>query len=79
MKMEPIKCSETSAFSAQTPGRYPKEKALHMKHGESLKSRTCKHTQFLTANLLIVGDKSFWKNDFFQYFIRQSGTLEMRL
>jgi len=39
MKMEPIKCSETSAFSTQTPGRYPKENALHTKHGESLKSR----------------------------------------
>jgi len=39
MKMEPIKCSETSAFSTQTPGRCPKENALHIKHGESLKSR----------------------------------------
>jgi len=39
MKMEPIKCSETSAFSTQTPGRCPKEDALHIKHGESLKSR----------------------------------------
>ena len=38
MKMEPIKCSETSAFSTRTPGRYPKENALHIKHGESLKS-----------------------------------------
>ena len=28
MKMEPIECSETSAFSTQTPGRYPKENAL---------------------------------------------------
>ena len=39
MKMEPIKRSETSAISTQTPGRYPKENALHIKHGESLKSR----------------------------------------
>jgi len=37
--MEPIKCSETSAFSTRTPGRYPKENALHIKHSESLKSR----------------------------------------
>jgi len=31
MKMERIECSETSAFSTQTPGRYPKEKALREK------------------------------------------------
>jgi len=39
MKMEMIECSETSAISTQTPGRYPKENTLHIKHGESLKSR----------------------------------------
>ena len=39
MKMEPTECSETSAFSTQAPGKYPKENALHTKHGESLKSR----------------------------------------
>ena len=39
MKMEPTESSETSAFSTRTPGRYPKENALHIKHGESLKSR----------------------------------------
>ena len=39
MKMEPTESSETSAFSTRTPGRYPKEDALHIKHGESLKSR----------------------------------------
>ena len=38
MKMEPIGGSETSAFSTQTPGRYPKENALHIEHGKSLKS-----------------------------------------
>ena len=27
------------ALSTQTPGRHPKENALHIKHGESLKSR----------------------------------------
>jgi len=31
MKMEPIKCSVTSAFNTQTPGRYPKGNALHSK------------------------------------------------
>jgi hypothetical protein len=30
MKMEPTESSETSAFSTWTPGRYPKENALHM-------------------------------------------------
>ena len=30
MKMEPIECSETSAFSIQTPGRYSKGNALLM-------------------------------------------------
>jgi len=39
MKMEPIECSETSAISTQTQGKYPKENTLHLKHGESLKSR----------------------------------------
>jgi len=38
--MEPTESSETSAFSTRTPGRYPKENALHIKHGESLKSRS---------------------------------------
>jgi hypothetical protein len=37
--MEPIECSETSAFKPQTPGKYPKENILHKEHGESLKSR----------------------------------------
>ena len=27
-KMEPIECSETSAFKPQTPGKYPKENIL---------------------------------------------------
>jgi len=30
MKMEPTESSETSAFSTRTPGRYPKENALHL-------------------------------------------------
>ena len=38
MKMEPTESSETSAFSTQTPGKFPKENALHIKHSESLKS-----------------------------------------
>ena len=42
MKMEPTESSETSAFNTRTPGRYPKENALHIKHGESLKSRIFK-------------------------------------
>jgi hypothetical protein len=38
-KMELIEGSETSAISNQTPGKHPKENILHVKHGESLKSR----------------------------------------
>jgi len=30
--MEPTESSETSAFSTRTPGRYPKENALHKLH-----------------------------------------------
>jgi len=39
LKMEQIKCSETSAFNNQTPGKYPKDYTQYSKHGESLKSR----------------------------------------
>jgi len=39
LKMEPIESSETSAIRNQTPGNYPKESIIHIKHGESLKSR----------------------------------------
>jgi len=39
MKLELIKCSETSAIRTQTPGNYPKENNSHIEHGESLKSR----------------------------------------
>jgi hypothetical protein len=38
-KMEPTEGSETSAISNQTPGKHPKENILHVKRGESLKSR----------------------------------------
>jgi hypothetical protein len=37
--MEMIEGSETSAISNQTQGKHPKENILHVKHGESLKSR----------------------------------------
>ena len=37
--MEQIKCSETSAFNNQTPGKYPKDYTQYSKYGESLKSR----------------------------------------
>jgi len=39
LKMEQIKCSETSAFNNQTPGKCPKDDTQYSKHGESLKSR----------------------------------------
>jgi hypothetical protein len=37
--MELIEVSETSAISNQMPWKHPKENLLHVKHGESLKSR----------------------------------------
>jgi hypothetical protein len=37
--MEPIESSETSANNTQTPGTYPKESKLHLKHGGNLKSK----------------------------------------
>jgi len=39
MKMEQTECSETSAYTLQTPGNHPKERIQHSVHGESLKSR----------------------------------------
>ena len=42
LKMEQIKCSETSAFNNQKPGKYPKDYTQYSKHGESLKSRNSK-------------------------------------
>jgi hypothetical protein len=56
--MELIEGSETSAISNQTPGKHPKENILHVKHGESLKSRkfinisTLKLFQLLSCGLL---------------------------
>jgi hypothetical protein len=47
MKMEPIQCSESSAYKIQTPGNYPEESILHPQHGESLK--TTIFVCFLTA------------------------------
>jgi hypothetical protein len=38
MKMEQTVCSETSAYTFQTPGTYPEESIKHTKHGESLKT-----------------------------------------
>jgi len=43
MKMEQTGCSETSAYTFQTPGNHPKESIQHSVHGESLKSRKPKH------------------------------------
>jgi len=42
------------AFSTRTPGRCPKENTLHIKHGESLKSRIY-YTYFQTK-LVIAWD-----------------------
>jgi hypothetical protein len=48
--MEPTESSEMSAFSTWTPGRDPKENAVQMKHGESLKSRSVQLSP-LTKNM----------------------------
>ena len=40
MKMEQTECSETSAYTIQTPGNYPEENMQHTEHGESLKSKS---------------------------------------
>jgi hypothetical protein len=53
MKMERIVCSETSAISTQTPGKYPKENTLHIKHGESLKSRIHNYI-YIYYNIFLV-------------------------
>jgi hypothetical protein len=37
MKMEPIQCSETSAYKIQTLWKYPEDNILHPQHGENLK------------------------------------------
>jgi hypothetical protein len=39
LKMEHPECSETSAYTIQTPGNYREESIQHWEHGESLKSR----------------------------------------
>jgi len=39
MKMEQVKCHETSAHKIQKPGNHPKERIQHSEHGERLKSR----------------------------------------
>jgi hypothetical protein len=43
-KIKLIEGSETSAISIQTPGKHPKENILHIKHGESFKSRMSTYT-----------------------------------
>jgi hypothetical protein len=30
VKMEPMQCSETSAYNIQTPGNYPEDNILHV-------------------------------------------------
>ena len=37
MKMEQTECSETSAYTIQTPGNNPEESIQHLEHGESFK------------------------------------------
>jgi hypothetical protein len=39
MKMEQTECSETLAYTLQTPVNHPEENIQHSEHGKSLKSR----------------------------------------
>jgi hypothetical protein len=54
MKMELIEGFETSAYTNQAPGNYPKENLLYSEHGESLKSRLRTCLQILHAVMLII-------------------------
>jgi hypothetical protein len=44
--------ANTKAFSTQTPGKYPKQNILHIKHGESLKSTKSNLDQFRPCSWL---------------------------
>jgi hypothetical protein len=66
MKMELIESSETSANNTQTPGTYPKESKLHLKHGENLKSRL--------PSTLIADYKIEKKNAFLSIRMEQLGS-----
>jgi len=57
LKMEQIKCSETSAFNNKTPGKYPKDYTQYSKHGESFKSRI--HTEYFTISNLYDIPRSY--------------------
>jgi len=50
-------CSETSAYTIQTPGNYPRESIQHSEHGESLKSRVPLFFVLLLLLLLLLHDQ----------------------
>jgi len=54
LKMEPIQCSETSAFNTQTPGKYPEDNLSLLQHSESLKTRIVCVWNFILEFLLPV-------------------------
>jgi len=49
-------CSETSAYTIQTPGNYPEESIQHSQHAKSLKSRKGKFVPHL-----IEGTEEEWR------------------
>jgi hypothetical protein len=53
MKMKQTGCSETSAYTIQTPGNYPEENIQHREHGESLKSKVIR--KFISSEILKDG------------------------
>jgi hypothetical protein len=61
MKMEQIKCSETSAYIIQTPGNYPKDNIIYTEHGESLKSRIQSYVAFTYCMIWNNELERMWK------------------
>jgi hypothetical protein len=61
MKMEPIQCSETSAYKIQMPGNYPEDNILHPQHRESLKTtRVEEPYRCRLKGFLDTADKSYF-------------------
>jgi len=54
-KMEQTECSETSAYTIQTPRNYPEENIEHTEHGESSKSGLCPKQRTATTRFLVAG------------------------
>jgi hypothetical protein len=72
--MEPIQCSETSAYNIQTPGKYPENSILHPKPGEILKTTIYKDARSTKHKFLLA----FWKfleNVFLEQLVGRGGPI----